>query len=112
MAKVNNLYIDQGSDYTTIVVVESDTELPFDLTDYTATSQMRKSFGSSYSHDFTCTIVDALSGEIHLSLLGDDSSTIRPGRWLYDVEILHTVTGEKRRVCEGQVIITPEITKT
>jgi hypothetical protein len=38
------------------------------------------------------------------------SSTIKPGRYLYDIEVTSPL-GEKLRVVEGIVLITPEITK-
>jgi len=37
---------------------------------------------------------------------------MKPGRYLYDVEITKTSTSEKTRVVEGQVTINPGITQT
>ena len=110
MAQVSNLYIDAGSTYSAIVNVRNGDGTPINLTGFTISSQIRKSYGSINSYDFTCSVYDATSGKVRLLLPAATSSSMRPGRYLYDVEITSPI-GEKLRVIEGIVIITPEITK-
>jgi len=110
MAAVAYLDIDQGSDFTAEMTLEGDTGVAMNLTGFQVYSQFRKSFGSTIGHSFTTSIVDATTGVITLSLSGTYSSGIRPGRYLYDVEIVNT-DGRKTRVVEGIVTINPEITK-
>lgn len=112
MATISNLYIDQGSDYATIVTVTSATGAPLDLTGYTVKSQMRKSYSSSTAYSFTATVQNSTLGQIRLALTSAQSETIPHGRWLYDVEITQTSTGLKKRVVEGIVLVTPQITQT
>ncbi len=112
MAVTSNLYIDQGSDYATIVSVKAANGAPLDLTGYTVKSQMRKSYSSSTAYNFTATVYGALDGQIKLALSSSQSETIAAGRWLYDVEITQTSSGAKKRVVEGIVTITPQITQT
>lgn len=111
MATISNLFIDQGSDYSTIVTVSSVTGQPLNLTGYTVASQMRKSYNSSVFHNFTCTVSDAVAGKIQMTLTALATEAIAPGRWLYDVEITEVATSKKQRVVEGIVTITPQITK-
>lgn len=111
MANISNLYIDQGSDYSTIITVQSASGLPLNLTGYTVASQMRKSFSSSTAYNFTSEVYDAAAGQIRISLTAAGTEAIAPGRWLYDVEITQTSTGKKKRVVEGLVTITPQITR-
>lgn len=111
MATISNIYIDRGSDYTSIVTVVSATGLPLDLSGYVAKSQIRKSYNSSQSFTFTATIYSAPSGQIKLALSAAETELIPAGRWLYDVEITHTATGMKKRVVEGIVEVTPQITQ-
>ena len=111
MATISNLFIDQGSDYSTIVTVSSITGQPLNLTGYTAASQMRKSYSSSLAHSFTCTVTDASAGKIRLAITATQTEAMSPGRWLYDVEITETATSKKQRVVEGIVTVTPQITK-
>lgn len=110
MATITNLYIDAGADYSIIVTANQGNGDPLNLTGYTVKSQVRKSYASPTAYDFTASIFAATSGKIRLSMTAAQTSAIKPGRYLYDVEITSAI-GEKRRVLEGIIIITPEITQ-
>ena len=110
MATITNLYIDAGADYSIIVTANQGNGDPLNLTGYTVKSQVRKSYASPTAYDFTASIFAATSGKIRLSMTATQTSAIKPGRYLYDVEIT-SANGEKRRVLEGIIIITPEITQ-
>lgn len=110
MAMTAYLDIDQGSDFSTEIVLQNDDGTPMNLTGFDIYSQFRKSYGSTTGYSFNAQITNAAQGKFTLSLLGTTSSTIRPGRYLYDVEISN-VTPSKSRVLEGIVTISPEITK-
>lgn len=112
MAATSNLYIDQGSDYATIVSVKSANGSPLDLTGYTVKSQMRKSYSSTTVVDFVATLHDAIQGQIKISMPSATSTGIASGRWVYDVEITQTSTGLKKRVVEGIVTVIPQVTLT
>ena len=110
MAQTAYLDIDQGSDFTAIFELENDDNTPMDLTGFSVYSQFRKSYNSVISYQFTTQIVSALQGKISLYLSGSASSAIKPGRYLYDVEL--TGPGNtKARVIEGVITINAEITK-
>lgn len=111
MATINNLYIDQGSDYASTITVRSATGLPLNLTGYYARAQIRKSHQSTQAYDFNCDIVDAPLGKLRLTLSAETNEQMKPGRWLYDVEITQESTGTKKRVVEGLVVLTPQITR-
>lgn len=111
MATITNLYVDQGSDYASIMTLTGPNGQALNLTGYTVKSQMRKHYTSSTSYDFTCTIVDALTGQIQISMSATVSTPIKAGRYLYDVEITNTGSGAKKRVVEGAVILTGQITQ-
>lgn len=110
MATITNLYIDAGSDYSIIVTANQSNGDPLNLTGYTVKSQIRKSYASPTAYDFTATVFSANAGKIRLALTATQTSAIKPGRYLYDVEITSSI-GEKRRVLEGIIIVTPEITQ-
>lgn len=84
---------------------------PLNLTGFVAKSQMRKSFSSSQAFTFLSEIYDAEGGRIKLYLSAVESAAIPAGRWLYDVEITQESTGVKKRVVEGVVTVTPQITQ-
>lgn len=110
MAAIAYLDIDQGSDFTAEMTLENEDGTPINLYGFQVYSQFRKSYGSLVGHSFTVTVTDAVGGTIELSLAGTYSSGIRPGRYLYDVEITN-LDNRKTRVVEGIVTINPEITK-
>lgn len=110
MAQISNLYVDAGSTYSSIITVAGSNGLPLNLTNYTVASQMRKSYQSSTAYAFTASLYSEASGQIRLQLTDEQSEAIPPGRYLYDVEIQDS-NGVRRRVVEGIVTVTPQITK-
>lgn len=112
MATTSNLFIDQGSYFTTSVTVTGETGAAIDLTGYTVSGLMRKSYASTRSYALTCTVaIPATNGIIKVELPNTDSSAMPHGRYLYDIEVTNTDTNHKLRVVEGLVIISPEVTR-
>lgn len=108
MATVNNIVIDQGTTFSLSIVMTNSDGSAKDLTDYTVTAQLRKSYYSSTSTDFTVATVD-LSGEITLSLTAAQTGSLKAGRYVYDCEAASA--SETLRVVEGIVTVTPQVTK-
>ena len=69
---------------------------------------MRKSYEASTKTDFTTAKVDN-TGKVTISLTAAQTATLKPGRYVYDVEIASA--SETLRVLEGLVTVTPEVTK-
>ena len=111
MAAITNFYIDTGSNFGAVITVKGSDGLPLNLTDFTVQSYIRKSYASRTHIDFNATIYSAAGGQIRLSLTNTSTTGIKPGRYMYDVEITETSTSEKLRVSEGIIIFTPQITK-
>lgn len=110
MAQTSNLFIDQGSDYSSTITVASGSGAPLNLQNFTVRSQMRKSYGASLAYTFNTEVYDAPTGRIRLTLTATQSEEIPAGRYLYDVEIT-SPGGAKKRVVEGIVTVTPQITQ-
>jgi hypothetical protein len=110
MAAITNFYIDTGSTFGAIITVKGSDGLPLNLTGYTVDSYIRKSYASKTHIDFHAQVYSAIGGQIRLSLSSDDTIGIKPGRYMYDVEIANSL-GERLRVSEGIIIFTPQITK-
>jgi hypothetical protein len=109
MAIKANLVIAQGTTFNADIDLVDSADQIYDLTGYTVASQMRKNYTSSAAVTFTCT-TNGSGGKIFLSLNADLTSTIEPGRYLYDVEIT-SPGGVKTRVVEGIVTVTPGMTR-
>jgi hypothetical protein len=112
MATFEELYIDQGTDYSKkIVLRDESTNSLINVSGYTVRSQMRRSFYSTNaSANITCTITDGANGEITLSLTPNVTSNIKAGRYIYDVETVDA-NNITTRIREGIINIYPEITR-
>ena len=109
---VNNIVVNSGSDFSQTFTLEgSDTNSAFNLSGYTVNAQMRKWAGSSTSVTFTSTIeLPATSGKILIRLTAAQTTSIKPGRYVYDVVITDPY-GIKNRVIEGMVLVTEGVTR-
>lgn len=108
MAGIQNLVIDQGTTFDITINVTLDDGSEKDLTDYTVSSQIRKSYYTNTYTAFT-TSKQNLSGEITLSLTPTQTSALKAGRYVYDVEIASV--DETVRIVEGIVTVTPEVSR-
>ena len=109
MAVYANLSIDQGSSFASTVTVEAPNGLLFDLTGYTARGQIRKTYSSTNSVEFTTAIATPQTGEISIGLSADTTAEMKPGRYQFDIEIVRQTTVQ--RVIEGQVEVNPRVTR-
>ena len=111
MAIVSNLVIDQGASFSAdIDVTDSDGDA-LNLTGYTAAGQMRRTYSSTTATDFTASIQSASGGTVKIELTATETNAIKAGRYVYDVEITNTSTQEVIRIVEGQVEVTPGVTR-
>jgi hypothetical protein len=112
MAIVANLIIDQGSDFNSTITVEDTVGNALDLTNYSVRGQVRKTYTSNTSFAFVCTKVTPQGpGKIKIQLTPEQTGSMKPGRYVYDVEIVHTSGIPVIRVIEGQVTVTPRVTR-
>jgi hypothetical protein len=109
MAQIQNIYIDQGTTFSLSLAVNDQNGDLKDLSDYTVAAQMRRSYYTNTSINFTAVVSLPEDGEVTISLTAVQTSAIKAGRYVYDIEI--TGDGETLRVLEGIVVINPEVTK-
>jgi len=111
MTEYVELYIDQGSDFVSTIVLQDDvTNLYQNVDGYVITSSLRKSLLSqNASGNLVCTIIDAANGNIELSMTANNTANLREGTYLFDVRTL--AASSVTRLIEGIIIVTPSITK-
>jgi hypothetical protein len=110
-AAYQELFLEQGTTFTTNVTLDDINGVPYDLTGVTAKSQIRKSYYSANTTaEFTVTIYSPNTGIILLSLTAPVTSNIVAGRYVYDVAIKDTAN-TVTRVLEGIVNVIPQVTK-
>lgn len=110
MAIYSNLTIDQGSTFKADIDVTDADGDALNLAGYTVAGQLRKNYSSSTSTDFTASVTSTINGTIRISLSATQTNDLKAGRYVYDVEITSS-TGEVTRVLEGQVEVTPGVTR-
>ena len=111
MAIISNLTIDQGATFKADIDVTDNDGNALNLTGYQTAGQMRKSYASSSATDFSASIESASGGVVRIQLSASQTDALKPGRYVYDVEIKKTSTSEVTRIVEGQIEVTPGVTR-
>jgi hypothetical protein len=109
MALKANLLIDQGSTYSTTLMLTTETDEAMDLSGYTGAAQVRKHYTSSNSSAFSVDL-NTNTGTVTLSMSANTTANLVAGRYVYDVEIT-SGSGNVTRVVEGIVTVTPNVTR-
>ena len=106
-----NLVIDQGSDFSLdMVIKQSGTAL--NLANYSGRAQLRTSVSaSSASASFSVTVTNAANGALKMQLPAATSSGISAGQYVYDLEIFTANDSIVKRIIQGDVTLTPEVTR-
>jgi len=102
---VSNIVINQGADFSQVFNLADPSNDSIDLTNYSFTAQMRKHAGSSVSVNLNPTLVTpSTDGAIRITLTDTQTSTLKPGRYVYDILITDN-SGIKTRAVEGSAIV-------
>jgi len=111
MAAISNLSIDQGATFSVTISVADTTGSARDLTGYTGRAQLRRSYYTNSNTSFTVSIDNPGDGEIILSLTAANTSLLKAGRYVYDLELVDSNTLTVERIVEGIITVYPEVTK-
>jgi hypothetical protein len=110
MAGYAELTLEQGADFSTTITVKDATGTAQNLTSYTVSSQLRKSYYSTTANSFTASVTSPLQGIITVSMDSANTANLTPGRMLYDI-LITSPTNVKTRVVEGIAVIMPSVTR-
>lgn len=109
-----DIIVDQGSDYTLTVTVKDDSTTVSDLTGYSARAHIRPSKTSeTLTASFTCTVDTSspATGIVEMSLSNSVSKNIAAGSYFYDLEIYTAADAVVKRIIQGKVKVTQEVTR-
>ena len=109
-AAYQNLYIEQGTSFSTTITLDDVYGSVYDLTGYTANSQIRKSYYSANASAVFLATVNANTGTVSLSLDTPTTANIAAGRYVYDTIII-TPGGDATRILEGVIDISPSVSR-
>ena len=112
MAAYVELFVDQGANFNNVINLTDDvTNLNVNVQGYTVMSQMRRSYYSANaSANITCSITNALNGEITMTMNANTTANIKAGRYLFDMRVTDR-SGIINRVLEGIITVTPRISR-
>lgn len=111
MAAYLELTVEQNANLTSVVTVNDAQGDAVNLTTYSASSQLRKSYYSSSANTLTATITGNANGQITLTMTAANTALLTPGRYVYDLVITNSVDNSKTRVIEGTAIVLPSVTR-
>jgi len=111
LAAYVELTIEQGANLVSTVSVNDNQGDAVNLTTYSASSQLRKSYYSSSANTMLATITGNANGEITLSMTAANTANLSAGRYVYDLTIANTASGLVTRVVEGTAVVLPSVTR-
>lgn len=118
--KKQDLLIRQGATFTLKMTVLDENGLPLNLSGYTIKSHIRKTAKSATFVAFTPTIdADPATGKFTLKLTATQTAAFTAGAnssaaeslYVWDVEALHTGTGDVIAIAYGDARVHPEVSK-
>ena len=99
MASFLELYSDQGADFNFTLDLTNDDGTAINVTNYTITSSIRKSYYSaSVTANLTVTVLNASNGNLSLSMNSTTTSKIKAGRY-------HSMTGFHKSLTRTIILI-------
>ena len=111
MAAYSEITIEQGANLTSTITVNDAQGDAVNLTTYSASSQIRKSYYSSSANTITATVTGNSNGQITLSMTAANTSNLTPGRYVFDLIITNSTDNSVTRVIEGTAIVLPSVTR-
>jgi len=107
------LFLEQGTTFNTLISLDDVYGETYNLLNYSASSEMRKSYYSSNATAVFSTTVNGLNGQILLNLNANQTANVYPGRYVYDVVIYdqNDSSNTTIRVLEGIINVTPRVTR-
>ena len=109
-AGYQNLYLEQGTSFSTTITLDDVYLNSYNLVGYTASSQIRKSYYSSTPTATFSTSINSTTGTITLSLDSTATANIAAGRYVYDT-IITDINLNVTRILEGVIDVSPCVTR-
>lgn len=111
-----NLTIEQGIPFSVTFTVKNPNGSNKDLTGYTARMQLRSGYLSSTvaleaTTANTKISINTATSTVTIDLTEDDTKSLSYNNYVYDLELVSSTTIPLRLV-QGNVIVSPEVTKT
>jgi hypothetical protein len=116
-AGVYNTVIEKGATFELTVTYKDASGAAVDLSGWTVRMQVRETPGSastiltSTGGSPTITITGNSAGIISASISATNTAALTPATAYYDIEVQNNSSGIVRRVLQGRIVISPEVTR-
>jgi len=106
-----DLFIDQGSDFNTVLDLSADDGSTLNIHGYSFASSIRKSYYSANATaNMTIIILSDAGGNVSVGMNAATTANIAAGRYVYDVKMTDS-SNITKRILEGIITINPQVTK-
>ena len=106
-----DIVIDQGEDFALSIALSEDGSA-INLNSHTVSAQLRPTPSSNtLTATFTCTVVNAASGTLKMSLPYATTANISAGKYYYDLEIYNSSANSITRLLQGVARVTQNVTR-
>ena len=106
-----NLVVDQGSSFALDLAIKQ-SGAALNLTNYTGRAQIRTTHtASSAAATFTVTKTNASGGTLKMELSPATTAGLAAGQYVYDLEIYTSGDAIVKRILQGDLTLTPEVTR-
>lgn len=111
-AAYQDLNLEQGTTFTEQITLTDQYGASYNLYNFSIASQARKSyFSANASIIFNASVYDAPNGIIQLTVDAPTLANVSAGKYVYDVKITDSASHNVTRVLEGQVFVSPDVTR-
>ena len=107
-----NQDINAGTDWFVDLNILNNNGTGRDVSNHTFEALVKRHYRSVNSVAMNVTLVDGVQGNITLQLTAAQTTLLKSGKFLYDVEMTRTVDGIKERIIQGVITVRPEVTVT
>ena len=108
---VSNITIEQGFDFDTSFQLEDTRTNEFlNLVGAGTSAMLRKHSAAKTKVSFASSVADPDTGIISISLTANKTVSLKPGRYVYDVQII-TSGGRKFKAIEGNALVRSGVTR-
>lgn len=106
---VENITIEQGTDFEKTFIIKNPDSSIVDLTGYTIESKIKKHPESITSYNFSVGVAST-SGSITISMASTIADTLSFGRYYYDIVSIEDSTGKVLKLYTGMALVNSSIT--
>jgi len=117
MSQYEDFTLNQGADFSILLELVDKNQAKKSLSGYTGKGQIRKTYNTTDSDAITFGVSipsPASAGKLNLQLTNAQTSAMKAGRYVYDVEISSSDSASNtlvERILEGQITVSPSVTR-